>query len=62
MVSIGYVGPADRQAVEHVVRDRRCCAQACGHPASDVGQRYRIDFKVGFGGKVKQRLRLKPAR
>ena len=38
MVGIACVGPADRQTVEHVVRDHRGRAQAREHPASDVGQ------------------------
>lgn len=43
MVGLAGVGPADRQSVEHVVRDRRVRdrrggAQACRHPARDVGQ------------------------
>jgi hypothetical protein len=59
MVGIARVGSADRQAVEHVVRDRRGSAQARKDLASDVAQR--DDFHVGLGAKVTQRLRLKPA-
>ena len=39
MVSIARVGPADCQTVEHAVRDHGGRAQACAHPAQDVGQR-----------------------
>jgi transposase len=60
MVGTASLGPADSQTVEHVVRDHRGRAQARKHSASDVGQRDR--FHVGFGAKVTQRLRLKPAR
>ena len=42
MVSIAGLGPADRQAVEHAVRDRRGGVQACRYPAQDVGQRNRL--------------------
>ena len=58
MVGVARVGPANRQAVEHAVRDRRGRAQAREHPASDVVSE--ADFKVGFGAKVTQRLRLMP--
>jgi hypothetical protein len=59
MVGIAGVGPADRQAVEHVVRDRRGGTQACG-----ILHRMWVsetNFHVGFGAKVMQRLRLRPA-
>lgn len=42
MVSLACGGTADRQAVEHGVRDRRGCAQARKHPAPDVDQRDRL--------------------
>jgi hypothetical protein len=58
MVAIASVEPADRKAVEHVVRDHRGRAQAREHPASDVVSE--TDFHAGFGAKVTQRLRLKP--
>ena len=38
MVGIAGLGPADRQTVEHAVRDRRGRAQARRHPAQNVGQ------------------------
>lgn len=41
---------ADRQTVEHAVRDHRGCAEARQHFAPDVGQQDRLH--VGFGAKV----------
>ena len=42
MVGIAGLRPADRQEIEHAVRDRRGRAQACRYPAQDVGQRNRL--------------------
>jgi transposase len=56
---IACLGPSDRQTIEHVVRDRSCRTQARRHPASHVDRRKRL--QVGFGAKVTQRLKLKPA-
>ena len=44
--ALAGVGPADRQTVEHAVRDRRGRTQACEHPAPDVGQRDRLPRRV----------------
>ena len=46
MVGIAGLGPADRQTVEHAVRDRRGRAQACRYPAQDVGQRNRLPRRL----------------
>jgi hypothetical protein len=46
MVGIAGLGPADRQTVEHAVRDRRGRAQACRYPAQDVGQRNRLSRRL----------------
>src|SRR4051794_33551117 len=46
MVGIAGVGPADRQAVEHVVRDHCGRAQARRYPASNVGQRNRLPRRL----------------
>jgi hypothetical protein len=58
MVGIAGAGPADRQTVEHVVRDH------CGaRKLAGILHRMWVsetDFRVGFGAKVTQRLRLKP--
>ena len=59
MVGIAGLGPADRQTVEHAVRDRRGRAQACRYPARMWVSE--TDFHVGFRAKVAHRLRLKPA-
>ncbi|MDI3563370.1 hypothetical protein OWC48_23550 [Bradyrhizobium sp. Arg816] len=42
VVGFAGVGPADRQTVEHAVRDRRGRTHACEHPAQDVGQSNRL--------------------
>ena len=46
----GDVSAADRQTVEHAVRDRRGRAQARGHPASNVGQRNRLPCRLRCQG------------
>ena len=46
MVGIAGLGPADRQTVEHAVRDRRGRAQACRYSAQDVGQRNRLPRRL----------------
>ena len=46
MVGIAGVGPADRQKIEHAVRDHRGRAQARRHPAPDVGQRDRLPRRL----------------
>lgn len=46
MVGTAGVGSADRQTVEHAVRDRRGRAQARQHPAPDVGQRNRLPCRI----------------
>src|SRR6478609_9745985 len=38
--------PADRQEIEHAVRDRRGRAQACRYPAQVVGQRNRLPRRL----------------
>jgi hypothetical protein len=58
MVGLAGLGPADRQAVEHVVRDRAVARKLAG-----ILHRMWVsetDFHVGFGAKVTQRLRLRP--
>jgi transposase len=50
MVGIAGVGPADRQTVEHPVRDRRGRAQACKYSASNVGQRNRLPRRLRCQG------------
>lgn len=50
MVGIAGVGSADRQAVEHAVRDHGGRAQACEHPAPDVGQRNRLPRRLRCQG------------
>ncbi len=50
MVGTAGVGPADRQAVEHAVRDCRGGAQARRHPAPDVGQRDRFPRRIRCQG------------
>jgi hypothetical protein len=45
--------------IEYVVRHHHGRAQAREHSAPDVVSE--TDFHVGFGAKVTQRLRLKPA-
>jgi hypothetical protein len=60
MVGLAGLGPADREVVEHAVRDH--CG---GTQARSILHRMWVsetDFNVGFGAKVTQRLRLKPAR
>lgn len=59
MVGLAGLGPADRQAVEHVVRG----VAAVRKLASILHRMWvnETDFHVGFGAKVTQRLRLKPA-
>lgn len=46
MVGPASLGPADRQTVQHVVRDHRGGAQARQHSAPDVGQRDRLPRRV----------------
>jgi hypothetical protein len=46
MVGTAGLGPADRQEIEHAVRDRRGRAQACRYPAQDVGQRNRLPRRL----------------
>jgi hypothetical protein len=46
MVGIAGLGPADRQEIEHAVRDRRGRAQACRYPAQDVGKRNRLPRRL----------------
>jgi len=59
MVGIADLGACDRQTVEPVVRDH--CGRA--QLASILHRMWvcETDFHVGFGAKVTQRLRLKPA-
>lgn len=51
MVGLAGVAPADRQKVEHAVRDRCGRAEARKHFAQLSA--YEIDFHVGFGPKVR---------
>ena len=59
MVRVARLGPSDRQTIEHVVRIVAVALKLTGilHRMWIDGS----DFKVGFGAKVTQRLKLKPA-
>lgn len=59
MVGIASVGPADRQTIEHVVRNHRGRAEARKHSAPNVDQRDRLARRIRR--QVTQRLRLRPA-
>ena len=59
MVGVAGVGSANCQAVEHAM-----CDAAVARKLAGILHRMWVsetDFHVGFGAKVTQRLRLKPA-
>ena len=60
VVRAACLGTSHCQTLEHAVRDRRVARQLAG-----ILHRMWVDetdFHVGFGAKVTQRVRLKPAR